>query len=251
MAVPRFDYFNYGRKEAGMGWYKPGPPGWLQIAGPILNQAIKLAGQYGSSKIAQNQQQSLTDQLNAGGQVQTPEVLGSTDLPPGTTRGSSGTPDILSGRTPAMPDPNDPMGEKMIPAGPYSPTVGPEGANLNVTRNPYLTPEEFQKLQRQRMFLQLMQQQIWSSRALKDNIERANERRSLNEVMATPVYRYRYVDEPVGSQGRLGPMAEEVPARWQTPDGHGIKMPVYLGALHAATRALARDVRSLKDSLRG
>ena len=241
---PPFDWFNYGRQEAGMGWYQPGPSAWLSIAAPALQGAMKGAVQgYGIYKA-----QSLTDQLNATGpgNPTTGAVVGSQDMPPDAPGGFTGGADILRSRPETYPDP---MGEAMggIGVAPYSPSV-PAGAGANPALG-YTggapTPQQRQDMTRQLMMLRLMG--IYSSRALKDDITRADERRSLREVMQTPVYTYRYHDE--ATPERIGPMAEEVPARWQIRIGEtaGIRMPVMLGALHAATRALARDVRSLKD----
>jgi len=149
-------------------------------------------------------------------------------MTPGTPAAAEGPEQLFS---------ESPQGHQ--PSVPYTAVPG-TGRNFS-----NLTPEQ------KKMLLQL----IMSSQTLKDNISRADERRSLREVLATPTYRYRYLDEPEGSQDRIGPMAEEVPERWQAHDPESgltmIKMPVYLGALHAATRALARDVRSLQEQMRG
>lgn len=237
-SAPPYDWFTHGRRQAGMGWYTPGPSRFAAIAAPAVQGAAQGLGYYMGNR-------PLTEQLNAGQPV-TPEVFGSQDMPPGTTMGgATGTADILSGRTPGYADPIT-----------QNPAVhSPPAAVPNETgywpgdRVPGETIEQRAKRLQQRWKWQ--QLAAYSSRTLKDDITRADERRSLREVMQTPVYTYRYTDE--ATPARIGPMAEEVPERWQTQvNGRaGIKMPVMLGALHAATRALARDVRSLKEQLRG
>jgi hypothetical protein len=203
-----YDYFTYGREQAGHGWYKPGPPGWLTI----LAGAVQGAGQGLARGIPQMREQSLTAKLN--------------ERVPGTPEAPEGPEQLFS---------ESPQGHQ--PSVPYA--------------SPYTAEQQRQmRIARDRMRLM----QLYSSRTLKDDISRDDEQRSLREVLATPTYRYRYRDEPAGTQGRIGPMAEEVPARWQSrmPNGLvGIKMPVMLGALHAATRALGREVQTLKERLHG
>lgn len=224
-SAPPYDWFTHGRRQA---WAPPpGPSRFAAIAAPAVQGAASGLGYYMGNR-------PLTEQLN--GNPAMPSTV--------TTPGQPAYPDPM-GEAPgviggfpsssAMQSP-DPMGE--APLGSAIPPP-PPGETI----------EQRAKRIRQRWLWQ--QLAAYSSRTLKDDITRADERRSLREVMATPTYTYRYKDE--ATPERIGPMAEEVPERWQTQvNGRaGIRMPVMLGALHAATRALARDVRSLKEQLRG
>jgi hypothetical protein len=237
MAIPGYDYWRRGRELAGYGWYKPAPPGWLQILS-ALSQAAPQAAAAAKGAYTNQQVGSLTDQLNRAG---TPNMTGWS-----YEAGPSAGPPPAVGPT---------SYEDQLPTSPLqaAQNLAPPEAQAPITPYPGLTPEQqarLQKLRRQQYENQLMQRYFFSSRELKDNIERADEQRSLAEVMRTPVYRYRYRDEPPWTQGRIGPMAEEVPASWQTPDAHGIRMPVMIGAMHAAIRALGRDVQTLKEAVR-
>jgi hypothetical protein len=89
----------------------------------------------------------------------------------------------------------------------------------------------------------------WSGRDLKRDVSRADDRRTLREVMSAPVSRYRYADEPRGGTRRVGPIAEETPARWQAGGGTMVRMPVMIGSMLGAIRALSRDVDTLKARL--
>jgi hypothetical protein len=244
MAVEPFDYFTYGRKQAGMGWYQPAPPGWLTIGSGVL-QGLAKGVQQGATAYAGRR---LENGAGTPATLDTPAVTGVTDLPPGTTTGrTESLSDILNSRPPAGPSP-DPMGEVPgAPTAPYSPTFQP------IMLDPYRTPGQPALTPEQRK--RLMMIYAFSSRELKDNIERADERRSLAEIMRTPVYRYRYHDEAPGTQGRIGPMADEVPSRWQVKDPQSdltmIKMPTMIGAMMASIRALGRDVQTLQERLRG
>jgi Chaperone of endosialidase len=241
MAIPRFDYFRYGRGEAGMDWYKPQAPGWLQSVGSI---AKALPGAVGAGMRAYAGQKLLG---GPGGEMTSAGAPGSAGVTGGAPTAfdnpfaEAAPGEISRGRSGAFDNPfaEAAPGEIAPPAAYSAPGVQPQFT-------PRMTPE-----QRKRLFMMM----IYSSRALKDNVNRADERRSLREVMDTPTYRYRYHDEPEGTQARLGPMAEEVPERWRVTDPRSglamIKMPAYLGAMHASIRALGRDVQTLKEQLRG
>jgi hypothetical protein len=245
MPKQRPDWFLEGRREAGMGWYTPKAPNWLLAVTPII-EGLSEGTQRGI-------QAGVYGKLSGGGFATRPTQ---------PTRGETGgatLSDVLGSR-PATGAYSPPAA---VGTGPPTETPAVLGSQsyevpgwLQWYWQQLFSPPQTdaERLRRYQMARQLGQlgggPAIRSSRTFKRDIVGADERRSLGEVMRTPVYRYRYADEPAGTQGRLGPMAEEVPARWQTPDGHGIKMPVMVGALMAATRALGRDVQTLKERLR-
>lgn len=241
MAVPRFDYFDYGRKEAGMGWYKPQAPGWLLALGEFAKKVPTAVGAgmgaYGEAKLNADDAARATPGAVPGAMTASPGATARFDsvTPPGLGGFEPPSGEVLYGTPPGLGGPEPPPGEYQ-----FGQMTDP------ATGRPRLTPQQ------RRRYLQML---LMSSRVLKDNVNRADERRSLREVMDTPTYRYRYVDEPEGTQSRLGPMAEEVPERWRVTEPRSglpmIKMPAYLGALHASVRALGRDVKTLKEQLRG
>lgn len=229
-----YDWFTEGRRQA---YYQPGPSPFAAIAAPAMQGAARGLGTY------MGQRDTLTGQLNAGQPV-TPTSLET--VPPVA-------PTSLETVPPGTPPGAVPGQNPLAPTQPWSdPWAGnrPLAPDQPWARNPPpLTPQERAKRRQQQYLWQWLS--INSSRALKDDITRADEQRSLREVMQTPTYSYKYKSDGPGDPQRLGPMAEEVPPGWQVQMGDvmGIKMSPYLGALHAAVRALGRETQTLRQRL--
>jgi hypothetical protein len=91
-----------------------------------------------------------------------------------------------------------------------------------------------------------------SSRAAKKDIERLSEQDGaeiLKQVLATPLFRYRYRSDDDAAPTRLGVMAEEAPPDIVDAERKNVVLTDYLGFLFAGLQAQALEVQALKAAL--
>lgn len=91
-----------------------------------------------------------------------------------------------------------------------------------------------------------------SSRAAKKNIERLTEQDGaeiLKQVLATPLFRYRYRTDDDAAPTRLGVIAEEAPPDIVDAERKNVVLTDYLGFLFAGLKAQALEVQALKAAL--
>ena len=89
---------------------------------------------------------------------------------------------------------------------------------------------------------------IFSTRLVKEDISEVDYHAILEEVLATPVYHWKYKPELNDDRRHIGPMTEESPKEMVSEDGKMLISIDYLGVLFAAVKALTLRVKELEQA---